>query len=111
MDYKTIQDQNKPRLAPLDPNHSHFILVDNSQLGKYGGEIEFRAELESAISQHKFDPDEEQPLSTFIDSIPIVLLVLEGGPNTVGTVLSSVKRKTPCVFVEVFQHSSLLIIK
>ncbi len=35
----------------LDPNHSHFILVDNSQLNTFGGEIEFRARLESHIQK------------------------------------------------------------
>jgi hypothetical protein len=77
MDYKTIPDPNKPKLALLDPNHSHFILVDNSQLDKFGGEIEFRAELESAISQHKYvEDDEEQShtYNTFVDSIQLYCL-------------------------------------
>ena len=34
----------------LDPNHSHFILVDSHEEKKFGGEIKLRAELERAIS-------------------------------------------------------------
>ena len=30
----------------LDPNHSHFILVDDGSEGQYGKEIQFRNELE-----------------------------------------------------------------
>ena len=36
----------------LDHNHTHFILVDDGTEGKYGGEIEFRTELERHISHH-----------------------------------------------------------
>lgn len=34
----------------LDPNHSHFILVDNGCDITYGAEISFRTQLESYIS-------------------------------------------------------------
>ena len=37
------------KLAPLDPHHTHFILV-NSGINDAGGEIEFRAQLEKHIS-------------------------------------------------------------
>jgi hypothetical protein len=69
----------------LDPNHSHFILVDNSQLNTFGGEIEFRARLESHIQK----------------KIPVVMVVVEGGPNTVKTVLKSIQNEIPCIFVDV----------
>ena len=38
-------------LAPLDHNHTHFILVDNGTEKKFGGEIIFRATLEHYISE------------------------------------------------------------
>ena len=37
------------KIAPLDHNHTHFILVDDGS-DKYGGEIKFRADLEAEIS-------------------------------------------------------------
>lgn len=39
--------------ACLDNNHSHFILVDDGTVEKYGGEITFRACLEHCISNKK----------------------------------------------------------
>ena len=42
--------------ACLDPNHTHFILVDNGTVGKYGVEITLRSSLEKLVSMHKMDP-------------------------------------------------------
>jgi len=39
--------------AALDPNHTHFILVDNGTRHKYGGEIDLRTKLEAHISTKK----------------------------------------------------------
>ena len=36
--------------APLEPNHTEFIFVDDGSERKYGREITFRARLEQAIS-------------------------------------------------------------
>ena len=38
-------------VAPLDHNHTHFILVDNGTENKFGVEIEFRTALEQYISE------------------------------------------------------------
>ena len=35
--------------AALDPNHSHFLLVDDGTRGRFGREIETRAALEDQI--------------------------------------------------------------
>ena len=35
--------------APLEPNHSHFILVDDGTVGEFGKEIDLRAKLEDAL--------------------------------------------------------------
>ncbi|CAF0919426.1 unnamed protein product [Brachionus calyciflorus] len=79
----------KSKSTPLDPNHSHFILVDNSELNVYGGEVEFRAKLEREIVNYVESKN-----------APIVVLVLEGGERTILTVLNSVKNGSPCVFIE-----------
>ena len=88
-DYPNIS-QTSQKNSPLDPNHSHFVLVDNSQLNEYGGEVELRGKLERAIVN--FDES---------NRAQIVVLVLEGGPNTLSTVLNSVVNGSPCVFIEV----------
>ena len=70
----------------MDPNHTHFILVDNAH-HTFGGEIDFRARFESEIAK-------------FL-KMPVVLVVIEGGPNTAKTTLESVEKKIPCIFIEV----------
>jgi len=73
--------------AGLDPNHTHFLFIDNDKKGSaFGGEIKFRTELERQLSADM--------------GIPKVLLVLAGGKGTVETVAESVKRKTPVVLVK-----------
>ncbi|ESO89164.1 hypothetical protein LOTGIDRAFT_229069 [Lottia gigantea] len=81
--------------APLDHNHTHFILVDNGTHGKYGGEIEFRSKLESYISQKV----ETGVATTQSVHVPCVLLVVEGGINTMKTVLETLRRNTPVVVI------------
>ena len=46
------------KTVPLDPHHSHFILVDNGDRDKFGGEIQWRAEFEDFLSRHVFDNDD-----------------------------------------------------
>ncbi|XP_048577809.1 transient receptor potential cation channel subfamily M member 7 isoform X2 [Nematostella vectensis] len=82
--------------ACLDNNHSHFILVDDGTEGKYGGEIALRASLENCISK--------QRISQKSQVVPVVLLVLEGGMNTIRTVLESVTR-SPAVPVVIAEGS------
>lgn len=71
----------------LDANHSHFVMVDNSQLNVYGGEIKFRTKLEKAIVGYRKDASEvgEPTRNNESEAAPIVVLVLEGGPNTLET--------------------------
>ena len=48
---KTLERSSKEKKSfeqdpILDPNHSHFILVDDGSQGQFGKEIEFRNQLE-----------------------------------------------------------------
>lgn len=89
------------RKQPLDPNHTHFILVDNAKIA-YGGEISFRAELESAVANYKSNNifKRQNNKKRDEDPVPIVVLVVNGGPGTIDTVIQSVQRNSPCVFVK-----------
>ena len=40
-------------LSALDPNHTHFILVDDGTQHKFEGEIGFRSKIEKHVSQMK----------------------------------------------------------
>ena len=63
--------------APLNPHHTHFVLVDDGSEGpdSWGSEIGLRSELEAACAQAK--------------GTPIVQLVVQGGVGTLTTVLST----------------------
>lgn len=74
--YDTNLKADKNR-AFLDPNHTHFLLVDNARLNKFGGEIEFRGELEKAIVNYVPRKKSKSEIRSQ-ESIPIVVLVLEG---------------------------------
>ena len=81
----------------LDPNHSHFILVDDGTTDKFGGEIEFRSKLEDRICK------EEGPASASVeDSVlptPMVLIVVGGGLGTLQTIFQSLTNERPCVIL------------
>ncbi len=48
---KKIDTDSKEAGVQLNPNYTHFILVNNHKEGVYGGEIELRVKLERAISK------------------------------------------------------------
>ena len=113
---------SNPMDVMFDPNHSHFILVDDVA-GKFGGEINFRANLEAELrngnvasyytnlfnkSKKIGSLDLSRKLSsdsTNSDSdtlkVPTVLIVVNGGPNTLKTVIEALDNKTPVVVLEV----------
>ncbi|KAL9966190.1 hypothetical protein ACROYT_G024228 [Oculina patagonica] len=82
--------------ALLDSNHSHFLLVDNGTEGKYGVEIDLRSRFEEAVMKVKTDSRS----TAGAIGVPVVLLVLEGGPNTVRTMCELIKKKIPAVVVD-----------
>eukprot|EP01111_Echinosteliopsis_oligospora_P006058 TRINITY_DN2003_c2_g1_i1.p1 TRINITY_DN2003_c2_g1~~TRINITY_DN2003_c2_g1_i1.p1 ORF type:complete len:532 (+),score=122.44 TRINITY_DN2003_c2_g1_i1:142-1737(+) len=78
MDYKRKEGTN------LDPNHTHFILVnENLAPGafKFGHEIEFRSNFEARICETL--------------SIPLLLVAFGGGPGTLLTIYEGVLRGFP----------------
>nr|DBA20103.1 TPA: hypothetical protein GDO54_015833 [Pyxicephalus adspersus] len=89
-----IDEENQGSLSCLDNNHSHFILVDDGTNGKYGVEILLRAKLEKFISE------QTKEKGGVAIKIPIVCVVLEGGPGTLDTIYNAINNSTPCVIVE-----------
>lgn len=73
--------------APLNANHTHFILVDNGKEGgaAWGSEISLRAKIEATVSNSK--------------NVPIVQLVVQGGPGTLATVESTALEGKPVVIL------------
>ncbi len=83
--YLTKPAVSKFKNELLDPNHSHFVLVDDAK-HDFRGEVLFRSELERKLIEK--------------DNIPIVVLVIGGGPGTAEFVYEAVKKSTPCVFLD-----------
>ncbi|XP_070175133.1 transient receptor potential cation channel subfamily M member-like 2 [Littorina saxatilis] len=89
-----IQGEVKPKQSFLDPNHTHFILVDNGTQRQFTTEIEFRAKLEKEISQWTTNAGSDAV------RVPVALLVLEGGPGTLKTVMNAIKNNTPAIIIK-----------
>ena len=67
--------------APLDPNHSHFVLVETDE---WGGETEVMYELAQVFSQGH----------------PSVAILINGGSITKKEVLYNVRQKRPIIIIE-----------
>uniref|UniRef100_A0A672SAI3 non-specific serine/threonine protein kinase n=1 Tax=Sinocyclocheilus grahami TaxID=75366 RepID=A0A672SAI3_SINGR len=68
------------KLNVLNNFHSHFVLVDDGTVGKYGAEVKLRRELEKHINLQRIHARIGQ-------GVPVVALIFEGGPNVILTVL------------------------
>ncbi|WAR04383.1 TRPM2-like protein [Mya arenaria] len=77
----------------LDPNHSHFILVDDGTQHQFDIEIPFRAKLKKEIASIKTETKEDAK------PMPNILLVLGGGPGTLKNVYQAILNNTPIVVV------------
>ncbi|XP_069046582.1 transient receptor potential cation channel subfamily M member 7 isoform X5 [Lepisosteus oculatus] len=76
------------KLNVLNNLHSHFILVDDGTVGKYGAEVKLRRELEKHINLQRIHARIGQ-------GVPVVALIFEGGPNVVLTVLEYLQESPP----------------
>ncbi|XP_072372695.1 transient receptor potential cation channel subfamily M member 6-like isoform X1 [Scyliorhinus torazame] len=76
------------KLTSLNSKHSHFILVDDGTVGKYGNEMKLRRMLEKYIALQKIHTRMGQ-------GVPVVGLVIEGGPNVILTVWEYVRDVPP----------------
>ncbi|CAF1221434.1 unnamed protein product [Didymodactylos carnosus] len=95
-------EDEKPDSAPLDPNHTHFIILDD----QYGTNedwknihpvrsdliLKLRAEIEQAARKIN-----SQGQAT---SVPIVQILAEGGASSILTVCKAVKSGTPLIVIE-----------
>uniref|UniRef100_A0A673CDW4 non-specific serine/threonine protein kinase n=1 Tax=Sphaeramia orbicularis TaxID=375764 RepID=A0A673CDW4_9TELE len=81
----------------LNRFHSHFLLVDDGTMGKHGCQHGLRTKLEKHIQLQRIHPRLNQ-------GVPVVCVVVEGGPTIVSTVLDYVS-SVPPVPVFVFEGS------
>ncbi|XP_078252387.1 transient receptor potential cation channel subfamily M member 6 [Rhinoraja longicauda] len=76
------------KLTSLNSKHSHFILVDDGTVGKYGNEVKLRRKLEQYIALQKIH-------SRMGQGVPVVGLVIEGDPNVILMVWEYVREAPP----------------
>uniref|UniRef100_A0A672R4T7 non-specific serine/threonine protein kinase n=1 Tax=Sinocyclocheilus grahami TaxID=75366 RepID=A0A672R4T7_SINGR len=74
--------------ASLNGMHSHFLLVDDGTMGKSGCQIDLRKRLERHIHFQKIHP-------RLPEHVPLVCVVVEGGPAILSVVLEHVRRSSP----------------
>ncbi|XP_067295133.1 transient receptor potential cation channel subfamily M member 6 isoform X3 [Pseudorasbora parva] len=74
--------------ASLNGMHSHFLLVDDGTMGKSGCQIDLRQRLERHIHFQKIHPRLAQ-------HVPLVCVVVEGGPAILSVVREYVHRSSP----------------
>ncbi|KTG43804.1 hypothetical protein cypCar_00045703 [Cyprinus carpio] len=88
------------KLNVLNNFHSHFILVDDGTVGKYGAEVKLRRELEKHVNLQRIHARIGQ-------GVPVVALIFEGGPNVILTVLEYLQESPPVpVVITVFPVGS-----
>ena len=75
--------RNDASTAALDPNHSHFILVDHADDPSWGSEIETRGQVERRLAEKL--------------GATTVVLVVQGGRGTLSQVPHALKTDAPVV--------------
>ncbi|XP_044521330.1 transient receptor potential cation channel subfamily M member 1 [Gracilinanus agilis] len=87
---RVYQTMSNPlsKLSVLNNSHTHFILADNGTLGKYGAEVKLRRQLEKHISLQKINTRLGQ-------GVPVVGVIVEGGPNVISIVLECLREDPP----------------
>lgn len=81
-----IIQHGKP--VPLNPNHTHFVFVDDGFRNNYKGASKFRALFEQKVSK----PTQAGGLG-----IPVVLVILEGGTDAINDAMVSLNHNIPVV--------------
>ena len=80
------RSRNSNSSSALDPNHTHFVMVDDGTVGQFGAEVALRTDCEQLL-RHDL-------------GVPGVQLVVQGGPNTLTTVMSSLITNCPVLLVK-----------
>eukprot|EP00105_Crassostrea_gigas_P046633 XP_019930781.1 PREDICTED: transient receptor potential cation channel subfamily M member 3-like isoform X1 [Crassostrea gigas] len=86
--FKTSNIIQHGKPVPLNPNHTHFVFVDDGYRNNYKGASEFRASFEQKVSK----PTEAGGLG-----IPVVLVILEGGTDAISDAMVSLNHHIPVV--------------
>lgn len=73
-DFNENNKNKDDKLAFLDQNHTHFILVKNqTEENKFGGEIEFRSKLEKELSKQSYSKFKKKLIKNIVEELTYLL--------------------------------------
>ncbi|UJR27965.1 hypothetical protein I4U23_009223 [Adineta vaga] len=99
-----VKEKQKKR-CDLEANHSHFLLFDDGQPNA-DSVLPLRAEIETRSRHNTIDTVTEGAAESLI---PIVMVLVEGGPSSVRTICQALESNTPVVVVKDSGRSADLV--
>ncbi|XP_067945054.1 transient receptor potential cation channel subfamily M member-like 2 [Watersipora subatra] len=90
---------NVKRTEPLDPNHSHFILVDNGSRNTFGGESKWGQNFEKSLTSHVLASSGSSSSEGDAVHIPMVTLLVNGGDGSLEGCSESLPAQIPLLAV------------
>ena len=81
----------------MNPNHTHFILVDDGRAGEYDG-VElfmFRSELELQLKRLN------KKKAFFNENIPLIFIAIEGDRITLKNIAQAIDNRNPVIILAV----------
>ncbi|CAF0881591.1 unnamed protein product [Adineta steineri] len=94
---KNISNTRKKGEQDLEPNHTHFLLLDDGTYYNYDtGDYRSRFVLDASSYKHK-DASNQQHGNLIV---PVVTIVVEGGPDTLLTIYKDLRRDIPIVLID-----------
>ena len=89
--------KREDKRCDLEKNHTHFLLFDDG-LTKADNVLALRADIEMYSRRSNVDETIEGALHTLL---PIVMVLVDGGPSSIETICKSLNANTPVVVVKV----------
>ncbi|CAF3508465.1 unnamed protein product [Rotaria sordida] len=91
-----VKDKQKKR-CDLESNHTHFLLFDDGQ-PKADTVLPLRAEIEKYSRNTSIETTTTE--ETIESLIPIVMVLVEGGPSSIRTICEALDSNTPVVVIK-----------
>ncbi|CAF0967570.1 unnamed protein product, partial [Didymodactylos carnosus] len=98
--YVVIQPED--RRCDLEPNHTHFLLFDDGDV-KADNVLNQRGEIEKYSRRIEIDNEKTKDIEQSIKEygrVPIVMVLVEGGPSSIKTICKALESGTPLVVIK-----------
>ncbi|XP_067945050.1 transient receptor potential cation channel subfamily M member-like 2 [Watersipora subatra] len=99
------------RTEPLDPNHSHFILVDDGSTNKFGGESKWRHKFERFLTSHRLFSADSNSGEGNVVHIPRVTLLVDGDDGSLEGCSESLLERIPLLVVAGSGRAAGVVVK